>query len=91
MGIYCKGVARIRHQKTKRIYTISSQDLSWECVETDERKMGPEHHHEALFEHDELGTISWHIWEYPTGVESLLKTNANGHEVIEDLDYGLSS
>lgn len=90
MGIYCNGIARIRHQETKNDYTISSQDLSWECIETDERGMGPENHHEAMFEHEELGTISWHLWEYPTGAESHRDTNANGHEVIEDFDYGLS-
>jgi hypothetical protein len=89
MEAYSNGTASIRHRETGRIYDIDGDMLDWEIVDGDERQMGPEFHHEAVFEHPELGKIVWGLWEYPVGVENYRKTDAGPHEVVEDLDYGL--
>src|SRR3984893_14407960 len=89
MEAYSNGIASIRHHETGRIHEIEGDMLDWEIVDGDERQMGPEYHHEAAFEHPELGKIVWGLWEYPIGVENYRKTDAGPHEVVEDLDYGL--
>jgi len=89
MEAYSNGIASIRHHETGRIHEIEGDVLDWEVVDGDERQMGPEYHHEAVFEHPELGKIVWGLWEYPVGVENYRKTDAGPHEVVEDLDYGL--
>jgi hypothetical protein len=90
MEAYSNGTARIRHRETGRIYEIDGLMLDWEIVDSDERQMGPEFHHEAVFEHPELGRIAWGLWEYPVGAENDRKTDAGPHEVVEDIDYGLA-
>jgi hypothetical protein len=57
MEAYSNGTARIRHRETGRIYEIDGLMLDWEIVDSDERQMGAEFHHEAVFEHPELGQI----------------------------------
>lgn len=89
MEAYSDGTASIRHCETGRVYAIDGDMLDWEIVDSDERQMGPEFHHEAVFEHPELGKIVWGLWEYPVGVENYRKTDAGPHEIVEDLDYGL--
>ena len=89
MEAYSNGIASIRHHETGRIYEIDGDMLDWEIVDGDERQMGPEFHHEAVFEHPELGKLVWGLWEYPVGVENHRKTEAGPHEVVEDLDYCL--
>lgn len=89
MEAHSEGIARIRHRETGQVFEIEGDMLDWEIVDSDERQMGPEFHHEAVFEHPELGKIVWGLWEYPAGVENYRKTDAGPHEVVEDLDYGL--
>lgn len=89
MDVYCRGTARIRHHLTGEIYDIENGELTWDSVESRERKMGPEIHHEAIVEHPQLGGLTWGLWEYPIGVENDRETNAGRHEVIENFDYGL--
>jgi hypothetical protein len=45
--------------------------------------------YQATLEHSALGLLSWSLWEYPVGVENYRETDLNGHEVVEDFDYGL--
>jgi hypothetical protein len=90
MEAYSEGIAKIRHHQTGQIYEIEGDMLDWEIVDSDERQMGPEFHHEAVFEHPELGRIVWGLWEYPVGAENDRKTDAGPHEVVEDIDYGLA-
>jgi hypothetical protein len=89
MQAYSEGVAKIRHRETGQIYEIEGDMLDWEIVGSDERQMGSEFHHEAVFDHPVLGKLVWGLWEYPVGIENYQKTDAGPHEVIEDLDYGL--
>jgi hypothetical protein len=89
MEAYSDGIASIRHRETGQVYEIEGDMLDWEIVGSDERQMGPEFHHEAAFEHPELGKIVWGLWEYPVGIENYSKTDAGPHEIVEDLDYGL--
>lgn len=43
----------------------------------------------AEIDHPALGTISWELWEYPIGAENMRETHANGHELLENIDFGL--
>lgn len=90
LQIVVEGNARIKHKETSVIYDFDIADLVWEAVDGSERGMGPEVHYQATIEHDELGTLEWNIWEYPTGVENSRETRINGHELIENFEYGLS-
>ncbi|QHO74588.1 hypothetical protein ACH79_20000 [Bradyrhizobium sp. CCBAU 051011] len=89
MQVYCRGTARIRHRETGEIHEIESDELDWEIVDSDERGMGPELHHEASVDHPALGMLTWGLWEYPVGVENYDDTNVGQHEILEDFDYGL--
>ncbi len=89
MEVYCRGVARIRHKDTGVIYDVESDELDWDQVGGDERQMGPELHYEAVLDHPQLGELTWGLWEYPIGIENHHDTDAGGHEVVEDFDYGL--
>ena len=51
--------------------------------------MGIEIHYEAVLEHPQLGELKWGLWEYPVGIENYSETEAGGHQVLEDLSYGL--
>jgi len=89
MEVYCRGIARIRHKDTGVIYDVESDELDWDQVGGDERQMGPELHYEAVLDHPQLGELTWGLWEYPIGIENHHDTDAGGHEVVEDFDYGL--
>ncbi|WP_422346015.1 hypothetical protein [Parasphingorhabdus sp.] len=89
IDVFSKGIARVKHAKTGRIYDISADELDWDAVGSDERNMGPETHYQALLEHPQLGLISWNIWEYPIGAENMQETDVGEHILIENLDYGL--
>lgn len=89
MEVYCRGIARIRHKDTGVIYDIESDELDWDQVGGDERQMGPALHYEAALDHPQLGELTWGLWEYPIGIENHHDTDAGGHEVVEDFDYGL--
>jgi hypothetical protein len=86
---YCSDAAQIRHKTTGVVHSIESDELNWDAVGGDERQMGPEIHYEAVLDHPALGHLSWSLWEYPVGIENYHETNAGGHEVVEDFDYGL--
>lgn len=89
MQVYCNGLARIRHKTTGIIYELKSEKLDWDQVDADERAMGSELRYEAALEHPELGLLVWSLWEYPIGIENYHETNAGGHKIIEDFNYGL--
>ena len=89
MEVYCRGVAQIRHASTGEVYEIESDELDWDAVGGDERPMGSEIHYEAVVIHQELGSLTWGLWEYPLGAENHNITDVGKHEVIEDFDYGL--
>lgn len=88
---YAKGTAKIKHSTTGKVYNINADELDWDVADIDgDRGMGAETHWEAQIEHAELGQLAWHVWEYPAGAENMTETDANGHEVVENLQYGLN-
>lgn len=89
MGVYCRGIARIRHASTSEIFEIESDELDWDAAGGDERQMGPEIHYKAAIDHPELGDLTWGLWEYPVGIGNHRVTDVGKHELIEDFDYGL--
>ena len=90
MQIICTGTAKIAHKDTGQVYEIAPAELDWETIDSNERQMGHENHYKADIEHEVLGPISWSLWEYPVGVQNHRETDANGHRVVSDFDYGLS-
>jgi hypothetical protein len=74
---------------TGEIFTIPADELEWAEFATDERQMGAEVGYSAEIEHPALGTLSWELWEYPVGAENMRETHANGHELLENIDFGL--
>jgi len=89
MKVYSRGVARVRHASSGIIFEIEADELDWDAVGGDERKMGSEIHYEAVVNHPELGELTWGLWEYPVGAENYHNTDVGRHELVEDLDYGL--
>lgn len=89
LKVFCCGAARIRNKLTGAVFDIQAKELDWQEVSADERQMGPEICHQAEFEHPELGTLSWSLWEYPQGMENDRETDVGGHELLSDIDYGL--
>jgi len=89
MAIRTSGTARIRHNATGVTYQIDAEELEWDAAGGAERQMGPETEYVAEMEHPELGTLSWHLWEYPAGVESFQNEELNGHELVENFKISL--
>jgi len=89
MRVYCRGTAKIAHKETGETFKIERDELDWQCVESQERAMGRERHHQAEVDHPTLGPLSWSLWEYPEGTQDRRETNCNDHTVIEDFDFRL--
>ncbi len=87
--INCSGKAKIKHSDTGEIYEIDSDSLVFEESERSEGGMGSRITYTADFEHDQLGELSWSLWEYPVGTENHRETNVGGHVIIEDIMFDL--
>jgi hypothetical protein len=90
-AIYSRGVARIRHATTGEIFEIPAEDLDWAEFASDERQMGLEIGYSATIEHPALGLLTWELWEYPIGAENMKETDVNGHELLENISFGLQN
>lgn len=88
--IHAKGIARIRHKTTKEVFEVNADELDWELVGSDERQMGPENSYAAVVDHPVLGQLTWWLWEYPLGAENDIETNVGGHELIENIRFGIA-
>lgn len=89
MHIETTGTARIRHKTTGDIFEIDADELDWDSVSGDEEQMGARTQWAADIEHDELGSLSWTVWEYPPGHQDHAERDVNGHVVIEDFNITL--
>ncbi|AHI06543.1 hypothetical protein BDW_10215 [Bdellovibrio bacteriovorus W] len=90
MIIFCKGLAKIQHKETNEVYEIEEDDISWECISSEERQMCPEFVYEAILDHSDLGEIRWEIIEYPVGVVNRLHTSSSeDHAILENFSFGL--
>ncbi len=83
------GTARIQHTKTGKIYDIDRNDLEFETNGTDERGMGIEIEHRATVEHEQLGELTWNVWEYPVGMLNHNDYNIGKHILLEDFGFGI--
>ena len=91
MAIYCRGTAKIRHAGTGAVHEINDDEIIWEEVGRNERPMGPEMTYEALLEHEELGSLTCTVVEYPIGAENMTDCNVGKHQVIEQFNFGIES
>lgn len=89
MNIFCRGTATIVSKDDGQAYSIAADELDWQNVSADERQMGTEIQRQAELDHPDLGPLTWSLWEYPEGVQNHSETNARGHTVTQDFDYGL--
>lgn len=85
-----KSILKLKCDACNSIFEIDldDYDLSWEVVESDERSMGTELHHQALVELEcpkceAAITITLDVWEYPIGVFNLDEIEADGAIVLE--------
>lgn len=81
------GAASIQSSKDKQIYTVEADELDWAVISSEEKDMGPEIHYQAIVHHNDLGELSWNLWEYPEGAENRHETNVGAHEILDDFDY----
>ena len=83
------GIARIQHADTGKIYEIDRNDLAFETNGTDDRSMGMEIEHIAIFNHNQLGELIWTVWEYPVGMFNHNDCNIGKHKLLEDFHFGI--
>lgn len=72
---------------------LANEELDWEIVETDEREMGVERLHEAMFYLDcndcnDTITVTLHVWEYPEGFCNMDEILVDGGELVCGCDLG---
>lgn len=75
----------------KQFIDLDQENLNWEIVDSDERDMGVERLHEAVFDYDcedcnEIITITLHVWEYPEGFCNMEEILVEGGELASDCD-----
>lgn len=72
-------------------YHKSDFNLDFDCIESNERKMGTENHYEAIEIFDcECGnhvTINFEVWEYPIGVHNYDSVSIEGGEILESFFF----
>lgn len=90
MPINVAGTAQIRHVDTGKVFTIEPDELEWETDDGDERQMGLELTHTAVVHHPELGQLTWHVWEYPVGVENDREVDVGRHGLLRNFGLGLT-
>lgn len=68
----------------KKVHSFNCSDLEWEAVSSDERQMGAEIEHEALFEDicdcNQSMNITFSCWEYPIGAINYTDVHFSGIE-----------
>lgn len=89
MHIQTTGTARIKHKASGAIFEIEAEELEWESVGGSERQMGEETEYQASLDHDDLGELTWSLWEYPVGAENYQQNDMNGHELVENFSISL--
>lgn len=67
---------------------LEDYDLSWEVVDSDERSMGAELHHQAEIELecpecDSSMMITLDVWEYPLGIFNLGEIDVDGAILVK--------
>ena len=72
---------------------LDEYDLNWEIIEADEREMGTESLHEALFEFEckqcnEVISVKLYVWEYPEGIANMEDIQIDGGELVESCEFG---
>lgn len=87
MPITPTGQAVIKSKDDGQIYVIKANELDWNQVSADERKMGPEIQYLGDIEHPELGPLSWSAWEYPAGMFNDSDQDINGHTLETNFTF----
>jgi len=87
--IVTAGSARIRNKDTGTLHEFNALLLDWDTVSGDEEQMGTRTQWEAQLEDDELGVLTWTLWEYPPGALEFIDHDMNGHELVRDFDIAI--
>jgi hypothetical protein len=73
-------------------------EVSADSIEIDEpevhdadRGMGSEIVYRASASHDELGEVTWHVYEYPAGVMNHVESPSIDGSVLEEPNFSITS
>lgn len=93
--VRCTGTAKLSILETGEVFEVVPEDLSWERTPHDSRPMGPEYLHEASIEfNSDLGdhavSVTWSVYEYPTGTLNAIGHDVSGGELVEDFDFEIA-
>ena len=83
MKLTTHGNTVIKATNSELEFTIEPGDVVFDIVETTQRSMGTARLHEARIDHEFLGNLIWHVWEYPVGTVDSTDIRAGGHDLIE--------
>lgn len=89
MRVVVEGKARLRRLGSTAVVMLEPDDLDWHCSDGGERQMGRETIHRAHWTHDEGGSVTWTLTEYPQGAENFRDTQSDRIEVLADFNYRL--
>jgi len=95
MTIKCLGTAKLKKSETGEIFEVCPNDLEWEVVDVEEKKMGAELHYSAqLFfysKQKELeAEVIWDVWEYPIGSINHQEIQLENCQILKNFDDFLS-
>lgn len=82
-------VIKLKCDKCNHVNDYESNDLDWECVDSDERQMGMESNFvaEIDFQCDKCGnqiTGQFNYWEYPEGSINNEETTLDGATLVSN-------
>lgn len=72
---------------------LAKETFDWEVVDSDEREMGTESLHEAVFYYDcpkcnSSIAITLHVWEYPEGFFNMQDIEVDSGQLVNECDLG---
>jgi hypothetical protein len=78
--VECKGIAKIKHSTTDKIYDIDGSELiDWECINYDEINPMYASTYECKLEHPDLGLLIWQCGH------AAMDTDVGSHQLISDI------
>ncbi|TWH63885.1 hypothetical protein LX59_03049 [Azomonas agilis] len=80
---------KVQCEECQAVFEIQINEFEFECVDSDERDMGPELTYSGTVEIEcencgSLIEVTHIFWEYPEGFVNHKETNVSGAEVIEN-------
>jgi len=90
MNLITYGNTTVQATNSELEFLIRPEDLVFDIVETSQRSMGSAHLHEARIDHEFLGELIWHVWEYPAGIVETTDIRIGFHDLLEEPSFSFS-